>query len=137
MTKIHLREGSIKSSGTPPYQKSKPWRCYQIHCKQNANLFTTAFPKHQEGVLTNDTEILSLVKDYTIPFHKISTQKNIHNSPKLIQEEKALAQKEIHEMLNKGAIVEIPNHLEEEFIGNLFLVEKKNKGNRPAIFNIK
>ena len=79
-------------------------------------------------VLTNDTEILSLVEGYTIPFHEIPQQKNIPNSPKLSQEEKILVQKEIHEMLNKGAIVETPNHLEGQFISNLFLVE-----NQPVI----
>ena len=36
-------------------------------------------------------------------------------------------------MLNKGAIVETPNHLEGEFISNLFLVEKKDGGNRTVI----
>ena len=36
-------------------------------------------------------------------------------------------------MLNKGAIVETPNHLEEEFISNLFLVQKKDGGNLPVI----
>ena len=37
-------------------------------------------------ILTNDTEILSLVEGYTIPLHKIPQQKNILNSPKLSQE---------------------------------------------------
>ena len=36
-------------------------------------------------------------------------------------------------MLNKGAIVETPNYLEEEFSSNPFLVEKSNMGNRPVI----
>ena len=53
-------------------------------------------------ILTNDTEILSLVEGYTIPFHKIPQQKNIPNSPKLSEEENI--QKEIHELLNNGAI---------------------------------
>ena len=79
-------------------------------------------------ILTNDTEILSLVEGYTILFHKIPRQKNIPNSSKLSQEEKVLVQKEIHEMLNKGAIVETTNHLEGEFISNLFLLEKKDGG---------
>ena len=57
-------------------------------------------------ILTKDTEILSLVKGYAIPFHEIPPQKNIPNSPKLSQEEKFPVQKEIREMLNKGAIVE-------------------------------
>ena len=37
-------------------------------------------------ILINDTEILSLVEGYTIPFHEIPRQKNIPNSPKLSQE---------------------------------------------------
>ena len=36
-------------------------------------------------------------------------------------------------MLNKGAIVETPNHLKGKFISNLFLLEKKDRGNRPVI----
>ena len=45
-------------------------------------------------ILTNDTEILSLVEGYTIPFHKIYQQENILNSPKLSQEVKIIAQTE-------------------------------------------
>ena len=84
-------------------------------------------------ILTNDTEILSLVEGYAIPFHEIPQQKNIPNSPKLSPEEKILVQKEIHEMLNKGVIVETRNHLEGEFISNLFLVEIKDGGNQTVI----
>ena len=51
-----------------------------------------------QNILTNNTEILSLVEGYTIPFHEIAQQKSISNSPKLSQEEKILVQKEIHEM---------------------------------------
>ena len=51
-------------------------------------------------ILTNDTEILSLVEGYITLFHKIPQQKKIPDSPKLSQEEKILVQKEIHEMLN-------------------------------------
>ena len=72
------------------------------------------------NVLTNDTEIMWLVEGYTIPFQKVPQQKNIPKSPKLSHEKKILAQKEILEMLNKGAIVETPNHLEGEFISNSF-----------------
>ena len=89
--------------------------------------------KHYRKILTNDTNILSLVEGCTVPFHKIPQQKNIANSPKVIQEEKILVQKEIHKVLNKGAIVGIPNHFEEEFINNLFLAEKKDGENRPVI----
>ena len=87
-------------------------------------------------ILTNDTEILSLVEGYRIPFHEILQQKNIPNSLKLSQEEKILVQMEIHKMLNKGAIVETPNLLEEgEFIRNLqpFSCGEKGRGNQPII----
>ena len=63
-------------------------------------------------ILTDDTEILSLVEGYTILFHKIPQQKNISDSPKLSQKENILIQKETHEMLNKGVIAETTNHLE-------------------------
>ena len=36
-----------------------------------------------------------------------------------------LVQEEIQLMLNKGAIVKTPNHLEEEFISNIFLAERR------------
>ena len=83
--------------------------------------------------LTSDTEILSLVEGYAIPFHEIPQQKSIPNSPNLSQTEKILIQNETQDMLNKGAITETPNHLEGEFINNLFLIEKKDDGNRPVI----
>ena len=55
MTKINLGKSSVKTSGTPPNQNSKPYRCYQTHCKQNANSFTTAFTRHQQGVLEGNS----------------------------------------------------------------------------------
>ena len=85
------------------------------------------------NILTNDTEVLSLVEGYATSFHEVLQQKNITNSPKLGQEEKILVLKKIHKMLNKRAIVETPNHLEGEFVSNPFLVEKKHGGNRPVI----
>ena len=51
-------------------------------------------------------------------FTKYLNRKTPRNSPKLSQKEKILVQNESHEMLNKGAIVETPNHLEGEFISN-------------------
>ena len=36
-------------------------------------------------------------------------------------------------IFNKGTIIEIPNHLEGDFISNRFLVEEKDGGNRPVI----
>ena len=75
----------------------------------------------------------TIIESDTIPFHEISQQKYIPNFSKLSQEEKILVHREIHKTLNKGAIVETRDHLEGEFISNLFLVEKKDEGNRPVI----
>ena len=89
-------------------------------------------------ILTDKTEIMSLLEGYTITFHNIYQQKNILNSPKLSQEEKILVQKENQEMLNKRAIiVETPNHLEGELIRNVFLVEKKDRSGNPPVINLK
>ena len=87
-------------------------------------------------ILTNDIEILLLVEGYAIPFYEIPQQKSIPNFLKLSQGEKIPIQKKIHEVLNKRAIVETPNHFEGEFISNLFLVEKKDGGNR-SVTNLK
>ena len=103
-------------------------------CKKNSKCAVSGkFKKLYRELENSDTEILSLGEGYTISFHKISQQKNIPNSPKLSQGEKTLVQKEIHKILNKGAIVETPNHLEGEFLSNLFLVEKKDEGNRQDV----
>ena len=67
------------------------------------------------------------MEGYAIPFHEIYQQKNIPNSPKSSQEGRILVQKEVHKILNTGAIVETLKHLEGEFI-NLFLVGKKDEG---------
>ena len=67
------------------------------------------------------------MEGYAIPFHEIYQQKNIPNSPKSSQEGRILVQKEVHKILNTGAIVETLKHLEGEFI-NLFLVGKKDGG---------
>ena len=50
MTKIYLGKSFVKTSGTPPNQKSKPWRCYRIHREQYTNPFFTVFSRHREGV---------------------------------------------------------------------------------------
>ena len=80
--------------------------------------------------LPSDTEVLSSLEGYTIPFHETPQLENSPSSPKLSQEENIIVQKEIHEMLSQGAIVETPNHLGREFISNLFLVEKDGETNQ-------
>ena len=58
---------------------------------------------------------------------KFLNKKNIPNSPKLSKEEIILVQEGIHEMLNKGAILDASIHLEGKFIGNIFLVQKNDE----------
>lgn len=63
----------------------------------------------------------------------ISRNSSIGKQSKLsqiISGRKYYSQKEIHEMLSKGAIVETPNHLGGEFISTLSLVEKDGGTNQ-------
>ena len=84
-------------------------------------------------ILTKDKEMLSIVEGYEIPFQETPQQEHIPTSSNLNWEENALIKNEIHEMLNKGAIVETQNHVKWEFIRNLFLVGKNDEGNHPVI----
>ena len=66
-------------------------------------------------------------------YNTISRNSSIGKQSKLsqiISGRKYYSQKEIHEMLSKGAIVETPNHLGGEFISTLSLVEKDGGTNQ-------
>ena len=69
-------------------------------------------------------------------FHKIIQQKNIPIYPSLRQEEKILLQKKIHEMLNKGATVETPNHLEGKFITSRWWVALSSNHSREGTLHV-
>ena len=82
--------------------------------------------------LTNDQAILQMVQGYEIPFNSPPQQNFIPKSPVLNQVEKQLVDQEVKEMLSKGAIQKV-KPTRDHFISNIFLVPKKDGGNRPVI----
>ena len=82
--------------------------------------------------LTHDPEILNYVSGVKIQFLSRPTQ-NVPPRPlKMSQEEEALVQEEVEALLAKSAIQKVA-HTKDEFLSNIFLVGKKDGGNRPCI----
>lgn len=82
--------------------------------------------------LTKDNWIISTIKGYKIEFDEKPIQEKIPVPIKFNNKEKALIDKEIVDMLEKGAIKESFDE-SEQFISNIFLVKKKNGKFRPVI----
>jgi len=83
--------------------------------------------------LTKDQEILSIIEEgYLIPFISEPKQIRVPKNPKVDREQKKLVQKEISEMLKKAAI-NVCKDQKDQFISTIFLVGKKDEGNRPVI----
>jgi len=82
--------------------------------------------------LTQDQEILSFVKGYEIPFLKQPFQEKPPGSPNVSQGQRALIDKEVEDLLRKGAIQEV-SHCEGEYLSSIFLVPKKDGRQRPVI----
>ena len=83
--------------------------------------------------LTQDQEILSVVKGYVIPFLKVPVQRNIPKQVTTSKTQELLINQEIMEMLDKGAIKKVKHHFPDQFLSNILLVKKKDGGNRPCI----
>ena len=83
-------------------------------------------------ILTKDPKILEIIEGYCIPLLEKPVQRELPNVIKMNQEQHELVNKEIKAMLEKGAISKV-NHVEGEFLSNVFLVGKKDGGNRPVI----
>lgn len=90
--------------------------------------FSSAWEK-----VTKDQEILSIVEGYKIPLITPPVQIGVPKIPKLSMSQKELIDKEISDMLKKGAIQSVSDHPKGEFLSSLFLVEKKDRGYRPVI----
>ena len=72
------------------------------------------------------------VKGYRVPLIKIHFQQKTPNFTKMSQKQIALVDLELKEMLTKGAIRRT-QPAQGEFLSNLFLVGKKDRGYRPVI----
>ena len=82
--------------------------------------------------LTNDPMILDIVNGYEIPFILPPRQSRLPNLCQLTKEASDLVDQEVQDMLRKGAIV-VSDPKEDQFLSSLFLVKKKDGGNRPVV----
>ena len=83
-------------------------------------------------ILTQDPEILNIVQGYRIPFLTEPKQKQAPKPCVIPGDQIPLVNQEIQSMLEKGA-VQIVHPVEKQFLSNIFLVGKKEGGNRPVI----
>ena len=81
--------------------------------------------------ITRDPKILDIVKGYKIPFHSKPFQIKNPFQPIVSQEGEELVKLEVKEML-RGAIRKVQPS-KGEFVSHLFLVKKKDWGQRPVI----
>ena len=90
------------------------------------------FSKNWEK-LTQDQEILSVVKGYVIPFLKVPMQRPIPKQVTMRKTQELLIDQEIMEMLDKGAIKIVEHQFPDQFLSNILLVKKKDGGSCPCI----
>ena len=83
-------------------------------------------------VITRDPWVLATVQGYQIDFLSKPQQTVVPHTPKYSAEQNQLIVEEVKELLGKGAIVEVHNP-RGGFYSNLFLVPKKDGGQRPVI----
>ena len=67
MTKLYLGKNSVKTSGRPPSQRSKPLRFYQIHREQ---LFSHSLSKPRRSFGEKRQQNRLLRKEATSPYSK-------------------------------------------------------------------
>ena len=85
------------------------------------------------GKLTQDQEILSVVRKYVIPFLKVPVQRTFPKQVAMSKTQDLLINQEIMEMLDKVAIKRVKHHFPDQFLSNFLLVKKKDRENRPCI----
>ena len=83
-------------------------------------------------ILTKDPDILEMVLGLRLSLIEEPIQNKPPHQAKMNMEQSALIDKEIDAMLRKGAIQKVRSQ-RDQFLSNLFLVEKKDGGNRPVI----
>ena len=72
------------------------------------------------------------MKAYQIPSTNLPLQEKSPNTIKMLEQQSLLFDQEISELLEKGAVQKAQT-VQEEFLSNLFLVGKKDRGNCPVI----
>ena len=91
---------------------------------------------HNWQKLSSDQIILNMVKAWEIPFHSKPFQNHPPRNFSHNREQQKLISQEISNMLEKGAIVRT-SYSRGQVLSNIFLREKKEKGEFRPIINLK
>ena len=91
---------------------------------------------HRWAELTSDPSILSEIQGIKIPFVSTPYQKAVPHPIRFSGKEHEFIRQEIEAMLQKG-VIEKTDHTDGEFISNIFLREKKQKGKFRMILNLR
>ena len=83
--------------------------------------------------ITQDRWVLNTIQGYMIDFKSQPHQQSVPQPPQFSAEQTQLISTEITELLQKNAIEEVTPLLQPVFYLNLFLVPKKDGGQRPVI----
>ena len=80
--------------------------------------------------------ILSQIRNFKLEFIEKTTQQWPMPEIKFCEQEKQFVRQELSELLNKKVIQKV-QHQDREFISNIFLREKREKGKYSMILNLK
>ena len=83
-------------------------------------------------ILTNDPKILEWVSGLKIDFQEEPFQERVPHQAQMSMQESELINQEVEAMLRKGP-VHLVHSKDSQFLSKLFLVPKKDWGNRPVI----
>ena len=82
--------------------------------------------------LTKDQNILQIVQGYRIPFLCRPKQKREPKEINFSMQEKVTTTLEAENLFKKGAMEQVCPQ-KDQFLSNIFIVKKKDGGNRPVI----
>ena len=85
------------------------------------------------SIVTQDHWVLNTVWGYLIDFVSEPHQQSAPNPPHYSSEQTSLINEELTKLLQKQAIQQLEHPVEEGFWSNIFLVPKKDGGQRPVI----
>jgi len=91
------------------------------------------FLKNWEAITSNKWVLETVEKGYQILFTSTPIQHKIPQTPQFSATEAQLLQEKLENLLQKQAIQEHPNPVHEGFYSNMFIVPKKDSGQRPVI----
>ena len=83
--------------------------------------------------ITKDQRILSAIKGYRLEFHTTPYQAHEPHPSVFNQEHQLLVELELQKLLDKGAVLQTESVPKGSFFSTLFLVPKKDGGQRPVI----